>query len=356
MSDHRTEGQCLPLKCIPALCQNGILCLLHGAKLLVRQIQKLLQRKLLINGIRSIQRPAVGSLHAVNSGAKILMQRMLVQKVQIVQADIGAELELQNNVIVPDCPQKLFPLLGTQAAGIQSVSDAHLRHLLSGSKCILYTLYAVCDIIPQAVILPCVHPDHKVRITSCDLYNFLKCRRQLLNVIDFFSDKVAACHIRVLHHRIQNRQILHQIIRRCYAVLHDRQRDSAHCRKEADQHAGLLQNLRHHLVHLFQHMKRLILLHQRGIADLHILNSLPLILPGNPQKLILKNGILRVVRIFPVPDHLLQCNAHVLVRNSGNILQTNLLCALFSLCKNIAVQIYLFQIRKHCLSILQNRQ
>ena len=322
----------------------------------MRQIQKLLQRKLLINGIRSIQCPAVGSLHAVNSGAKILMQRMLVQKVQIVQANIGAELELQNDVIVPDCPQKLFSLLGAQAAGIQSVSDAHLRHLLAGSKRILYTLYAVCDIIPQAVILPCVHPDHKVRITPCDLYNFPECRCQLLNVIDFFSDKIAARHIRVLHHRIQNRQILHQIIRRCYAVLHDRQRNSAHCRKEANQHTGLLQNLRHHLVHLFQHMKRLVLLHKRGITDFHILNSLPLILSGNPQKLILKNRILRVVRIFPVPDHLLQCNAHVLVRNSCNILQGDLLRALFPLCKNIAVQIYLFQIRKHCLSILQDRQ
>ena len=52
------------------------------------KIKELLEGKLFVNRVCSIQRSAVGTLYTKNSRAQIFVQRMILQCVQIVQPDI----------------------------------------------------------------------------------------------------------------------------------------------------------------------------------------------------------------------------------------------------------------------------
>ncbi len=85
------------------------------------------------------------------------------------------------------------------------MADADPWHLLPRGKGLLHTGDAVGDIAPQAVVLPGVDPDHKVRVLCRNLYDLCDHRLELLDVIDLLPDKVGARHIRILCHRPEHR-------------------------------------------------------------------------------------------------------------------------------------------------------
>ena len=74
----------------------------------------------------------------------------------------------------------------------------HDRHRLSWRKRILHAGNAVRHIILQAVILSGMNPNHKRWISGRNLHEFPEHRLELNDVIDFFSDNVAPCYIRII--------------------------------------------------------------------------------------------------------------------------------------------------------------
>ena len=112
------EGDLLFFKRLHLLSNDGGFRVMHLLQFVVRKIQQFLQRQLLINRTCSVQCCSIRSLHTRNTFLQIRTKRMRSQRIQIVQADIGSDLEFQGDVILLKILQKFFSLLRPQTAGI----------------------------------------------------------------------------------------------------------------------------------------------------------------------------------------------------------------------------------------------
>ena len=82
----------------------------HGQDFFLCQGKKLFQGQLLIDGIGTVECAAVRSLYAGNAGRQVVLQWMTLHHAQVVQTDVGCDLEFQNHLIVRDGADELFPL------------------------------------------------------------------------------------------------------------------------------------------------------------------------------------------------------------------------------------------------------
>ena len=245
---------------------------------------------------------------------------MILECIEIIEADIRGELEFEDDSVFADLPEECSALLCFKTVGVQAMPNAHLRHRLPERKRILHAGDAVRHVVAKRVVLAGMHANDKIRIPCGNFVDLLKQRLQLRNVIDLFPDKVAPGYVRVKCRRGENGKVLFEVVRRCHGILDNGERNAPHGREEADENARLAIDCRHYLMNLNQHIQRLIFLHQRCVADFNILNSLPAVLPRNPEKTVLKNRIVPVFRVFAVTQHLPQIVPDIGVRNTVHVL------------------------------------
>ena len=105
-----------------------------------------------------------------------------------------------------------------------------------------------------------------------------------------------------------------------------------------------------------EHFDGLIFFYQSSITYLGVFYALILVASSNPQKFILKDSIVMVVRIFPVFKHLQKCPSNISVRYLHHIGKRNLFPGFFSLSKNIAIEIDFLKVCEHRLSILDDTE
>ena len=72
---------------------------------------------------------------------------MIFQGVQIVQADIGSQLEFKSNIISFQIFQHLLAFSGSEAVGIKAVTQSDDGHLLACLQRIIDALYTVGYIV-----------------------------------------------------------------------------------------------------------------------------------------------------------------------------------------------------------------
>ena len=177
---------------------------------------------------------------------------MVVQPGQVVQPDIGSDLEFQRHIAFFHLIQKPLPFPRPEVTGIKPVTDPHPRHLLPRRQRLPHQGDAVGNIVPQGIVLARVNPDHKAFILPGDLYQFPEHRTQFQDIVDLLADDIAARHIGIPGDRPEDLQVVRQVIVRCDPVPDDRQRDPADTRQEAKQHPGLPGDCRHDLMDLPQ--------------------------------------------------------------------------------------------------------
>ena len=280
---------------------------------------------------------------------------MLLQIVQIIEPDIGSDLEFQYGIAFLQIPDQLMTLRTVQGSGVKPVPDAHLRHRLTLCQRLFHTADAVGHIVLHAVVFPGMDADHKRMICRRDLYQFTDHRPQFEDAVDLFPDNVRPGHIRILGQSPQHPDVFFQIVGSGDIVPDDGQRNSADRRQEAQQYAGFLLDLWHDRMDLPEHFHGLMPLHQGGIADLGIVDALAPVAPGCPQQLVLEQRIARIdtgMICLHLPDR----RRDIFVGYLINIQQFNRMLVGHTLGEDIAVQVDLFQIGKDSLAVLQNRQ
>ncbi len=106
------EGKRLSLKCRLCGVDHRGLRPLHGEELLPGELQELLQGELLIDGVRAVERCAVRPLHAGDAGFEVLVERVVLQRIQVVESHVGGQLELQHGTALPKVCKELSSLCG----------------------------------------------------------------------------------------------------------------------------------------------------------------------------------------------------------------------------------------------------
>ena len=280
---------------------------------------------------------------------------MFLQIVQIIEPDIGSDLEFQHRIAFLQVPDQLTALRTVQGSGVKTVPDAHLRHRLTLCQRLFHTADTVGHIVLHAVVFPGMDADDKRMICRRDLDQFTDDRPQFEDAVDFFADDVRPGHIRILCQSPQHSDVLLQVVSGGDIVPYDGQRDAADRRQEAQQDAGFLLDLRHDRMDLPEHFHSLMPLHQGGIADLGIIDALAPVAPGGPQQLVLEQRIARIDAGM-ICLHLTDRCRDIFVGYLPNPLQFNGMFVGHALGKDIAVQVDLLQIGKDCLAVLQDCQ
>jgi hypothetical protein len=126
--------------------------------------------------------------------------------------------------------------------------------------------------------------------------------------------------------------------------------------RKRDHHSGLAIDGGHYLVHGAKQADGFVFFDQRRIRDLHIVNSLPLILARNPEQTVLKNAVLRVIGVCPIFQHLNQRAFDVAVRDARDGSKRELLFGFRTLAEDVSVEVDLLQICEHSLPVLQNTE
>ena len=199
-------------------------------------------------------------------------------------------------------------------------------------------------------------PNRKARMKRCDPNDLLDDRRDLTDVIDFFSDDITAGHIRIGSDRTEHLQVFPEVITRCNLISDDRQRNPPDAGQKTECHAGLLYDLRHDRMHLRKHLRCTVFLYQCRIRDFRIAYAILLIPSGYPEQFILKKCIFSVNRIFHIPLHLIQNLCDIRLRNRRHFLPVKRILCSDAFCKNIPIQINLFQVGENRLAVLHYRQ
>ena len=130
------------------------------------------------------------------------------------------------------------------------MSKPHTRHLLSGSKRVLNTGYAVCDVIFLAVILTCVHSYNERLVFGCNLDYLFKGWLERYYVIDLFTNEITSCNIWIKSSSFQDFKVLLEIVGGCYSIFDDSKWDPSDGSKESYHDTCLLIDLGHDLMDL----------------------------------------------------------------------------------------------------------
>ena len=280
---------------------------------------------------------------------------MSVQVDEVVEAHIAGKLELQHDVMLLDFSEQLLSLSAVQLGAIETMTDAQIREALSGQKSLLHQRNGLGHIAFQRIVFAGVDADRPVFILRCDLCDDLPNDRfQLSDVVDLLTNKVAAHHIRVLADHFQSLNGLGEVVAGDDILLHQRQRNAADGRKEADIHTGLRFDERKNTVDLRQHPRiGSVLFHQRGVADLHILDVFFLVLSADPQESVLIQRQVGVDIAFFILQRLQQAAADVAVLDAIDVLQFDAVIRRQTLGEHIAIQVELLQIGEHRLRAFQ---
>ena len=214
------------------------------------QTEHFFQCKLFINGIGTVKRASVRPLNAADPAVEILPERMMAEIAEVVQPDVGRKLKFQNGSAVKKIPDQFFPAGRGKIGSVKSVPDAYGGHLLPGGKGLTDAHEAVCHIVAQSIIFSCMNPYDKARYLCCDFHKFPYNAFQFKDIIDFLSDNVTACHIRISGDCPQHPQVFGQIVVLCDAVSYNCQRDAADPREKPEQHTGFRCNGRHNGMNL----------------------------------------------------------------------------------------------------------
>ena len=126
-------------------------------------------------------------------------------------------------------------------------------------------------------------PYDKTRIFGGYFYNLFKCRFQSDDVIDFFTDKVAACHIWIKGCGFKYFKILLKVVGWCHGIFDNCKRYPTHGSKKSYHDASFLIYFGHDFMYLSEHLYGLIFFNKCRITYLSIYYSLFLIISGNPQ-------------------------------------------------------------------------
>ena len=351
-------GRFFIFKSLQAPRKDPVLALSHPVHLFVAQAQHFLQGELLIDGIAAVERRSVRPLNASDPARKIAPERMVLHAAQVIEPHIRGDLELQHRAALLKRLDQRFSLGVAQVRRVESVPDPHIRHLLSRLQRLPDAFQAVGNIIAQAVVLARMNPEHEPRVLLRDPHQFMDHRRDIPDIIELFSDNVAARHVRVRGNALQRLQILPEIVSRLHLVLHDGQRNPADGSQKPQQNSRLLGNGRHDGVYLLQHRRGALFFDKGRVRDLRVAHPLPRVAAGYPQQLVLKERIILVSRILPIPQDLQHSPADVRVRDLRDLVRGGLheIFRLLPLCKDIPVQIHLLKIRKHGLPVLQNSE
>ncbi len=273
---------------------------------------------------------------------------------QVVQADVRGDLEFQGHPGFPHLLQQLLSLRAAQVAGIQPVAEPHVRHRLAGRQRFLHAADAVGHIVPQAVILARVDPQHKPRVFPGNFHQFPNGGAQLEDIVDLLADDIAAGHIRIHGHCPQHAQVFRQVVRRGDPAFHNGEGNPPDAGQEADQHARFPGNRGHDLMDFPQAGRRVRRVHQRRIGYLRIQDALALVLPRNPQQQVLEQRVPRIALILPVPAHPQHVFPGDPVRNVVRVQAAEGILRGDSLGKHIPVQVNLLQVGKYRLPVLRD--
>ena len=277
------EGGCLFFKNFTAGQKDIIFHISHAAQLFVCQTKKFLQAQFLINGVGPIQGTAIRTLNAANTGLQILLKRMPLQMAEIVQTDIGADLEFQCYIIVSHILQQLFPFCAAKVTGIETVANPQRRHGLPFLQRIDNATDTVGNIIAQAVIFAGMNLKHKTGIFAGNGNKFPDNTVKFENIIDFFADNITPSDVGISGNNTKAAQIFCQIIIRCNPVPHNRERDTADTCEKAYENTGFASNGRHDLMNLSELQRKLRFVQKRSISDFYVFNTLLFIFPRDPE-------------------------------------------------------------------------
>ena len=84
----------------------------------MRQIQHFFQGQLFVDGIGAVECTAVCSLHTLDTGMKILAKRVISHGTEVVEANVGRDLELKHGTGIPEIGDKLSALDGAQIGSV----------------------------------------------------------------------------------------------------------------------------------------------------------------------------------------------------------------------------------------------
>ena len=322
----------------------------------MRQAEQLFQAQLLVDRIRPVQRAAVRPLHAAHAGAEILPQRVTLQMAEIVQTHVRGDLKFQRHAVIPHILQQLFPARAAQIAGIQTVPDAHRRESLAGLQRFRHASDAVGDIVAQAVVLARVDADHETGLLSRQSDDLAYHAAQFEDIVDLLADDIAAGDIRVGGDHAQAAQVFRQIVVGRDPVAHDRQRDAADAGEKAQKDSRLARDAGHDLVDLPQSRGEFSAVEEGRVGDLGVFDAVFSVFPRDPQQQILIERVGTVARVLAVAAHLPGVGADLPVRDALDIDAGERLVRALPFCKNIAVEVDLFEIGKHRLAVLRDRE
>ena len=197
LSAEAGEGGRLPVEGLQAGGEDAVLGLAHGFHFLRGEVQEALQGQLLVDGIRSVEGAAVGALNTVDAAFQILPERVVPQDAEIVEPDIGGELEFQHDAGFFEILHQLFSAGGAEIGGIETVADPHGRHCLAGSEGFLHAAETAGYIVAQGVIFTGVDPDHEARIGAGDSHKLPNQGREVPDTVDLLADDVRTGHVGV---------------------------------------------------------------------------------------------------------------------------------------------------------------
>ena len=229
-----------------------------------------------------------------------------------------------------------------------------MRRRLPGGERLAHAADAAGHVRAQTVVLARVDADHKAGHTLCQMHQLVQHVPQLQNVVDLLAHNVAARDVGVVGHGAERPQVLGEIIVRRHGVAHDGQRRAPHRGEKPQRHARLAPHRGQHLVDLAQNARRIIRLAEPRVGDLRVVDALPPVAAGDPEELILKERVVRIIRVLPVGEHLPQNRCDVRVREREVRRDRNRAIRSDAFCEHISVKIDLLQIRKHRLPVLRH--
>ena len=189
---------------------------------------------------------------------------------QVVETDIGRDLELQDRAALFEKTDQGLSLGPGKVRCIQPVPDPHIRHLLSRRERLPHAEQAVRDIVLQAVVLPGVDPHRKIGIRRRDPHDLVDHRRYVADIIELLADDIAARDVGIIDNALQRLQILPEVVAGLHLVLDDRQRNTADRREEPQNDACLFRDGGHDGVHLVQHRRGSLFFDQCRVGDLRV--------------------------------------------------------------------------------------
>ena len=271
---------------------------------------------------------------------------------QVIEPDIGSDLEFQRDTILAHVFQQSSALGTPEITGVQAVADAQWWHGLTRCQGLGGTADTVGHIVTQTVILTGMDADHEPGMLACDSHQFMDHTAHFENIIDFFTDDITAGNIRIACDHPQTLQVIRKVIIGCSLILDQGQRNPPDAGKKAQEHAGLPGYGRHDFMNLAEPGWKLRMFQQRGIRDLCVPDPVPAVFSGNPQKQVLIERIPAVSRVFPVLQDLRGACPDIPVGDPFCTDPGKLCLGGLALGKHIAVQVHFFQVLKHGLSIL----